>query len=311
MGSSEPLVGSGSFHAGELSVQQRAGHLSPAVIKAVVPPIAAAFLAEQPLIILAGRDAQGGLWTTMVAGPPGFLEAPDEGTVRVHARPPGDDPLAPLVAGGGEIGMIAYDSHRRMRVNGRLTPDGDGFTVHAEQVFANCHKYISERHPTPVARPPARSSRTAALTDRQAAWVSSADTFFIGTAHPDGPADASHRGGNPGFVVVDGPDRLRWADYVGNSMYMTLGNITVDPRVGLLFVDWDSGGLLQLSGRARIDWDPPADERLPGGNRLVEVEIDAVQETEHAVALHWSPPILSSFNPPLADPQDGVAVAAT
>jgi predicted pyridoxine 5'-phosphate oxidase superfamily flavin-nucleotide-binding protein len=289
----------GSFHPGELSVQERAGRRSRAVIGDKVPPVAAGFLAEQPLIVVAGRDEAGRVWITMLDGAPGFAEAPDERTIHVHRRPPVDDPLAHLAATGGQVGMIALDHDRRMRVNGELSPASDGFVIRTEQVFANCHKYISERHPTVVDQPPSEVRRGAVLTDRQIALVTSASTFFIGTAHPDGPADASHRGGNPGFVVVDDPSRLRWADYLGNGMYMTLGNIALDPRLGLLFVDWDTGGLLQLTGRARVDWTPTPDRRLPGGERLVEVEIDAVQETDHALGLRWDTAILSPFNPPL------------
>jgi predicted pyridoxine 5'-phosphate oxidase superfamily flavin-nucleotide-binding protein len=235
----------------------------------------------------------------MLTGAPGFLEAPDPRTVYVHALPLPSEPLAPLLAGGGYIGMIAWDRQRRMRMNGRLSPRPDGFVVHTEQVYSNCLKYISERHPSPRvdADAPAQVVAGTQLTPAQIAQIRAADTFFIGTSHPDGPADASHRGGNPGFVLVDGPDRLRWPDYVGNSMFMTLGNLTLDPHVGLLFPDWAGGGLLQLSGRASLDWDAASAEPLPGAQRVVEMTVDAVQETHNAVGLRWTQPILSRFNP--------------
>lgn len=287
-----------SFHAGERTVQERAGRAFRGHIRDNVPGIAAEFLLGQQVIVIAGRAADQRMWTTMLAGSPGFLDVPDPRTVYVHAAPLPSDPLATLVARGGEIGMIAVDSDHRLRVNGTLTPRPDGFTVHTEQVYANCLKYISERHPLADGISEAQPAVTASekLAPAQIAQIRAADMFFIGTSHPDGPADASHRGGNPGFVVVDASDRLRWPDYVGNSMFMTLGNLALNPRVGLLFPDWSTGGVLQVSGRAWVDWDPASAALLPGAQRIVELAVDAVQDTSHATGLRWTAPILSRFN---------------
>jgi predicted pyridoxine 5'-phosphate oxidase superfamily flavin-nucleotide-binding protein len=94
-------------------------------------------------------------------------------------------------------------------------------------------------------------------------------------------ADASHRGGPPGFVEVAGDGaRLRFPDFPGNRMFQTLGNLAVDPRVGLLFVDWDTGTALQVTGRAEIVW---ADDR-----RGVVVRVDAVHERDRALRERWA-----------------------
>lgn len=288
-----------TFHAGELAVQERAGKSSGAIIRRAIPEIAADFLVEQPMLVIAGRDEKGWMWTTMLTGPAGFMEAPDPRVMAVHALPLPSDPLAPLAAGGGEVGTIIWDRHRRMRVNGILEPRVDGFVVNTVQVYSNCGRYISERHPSPAEAdaPAAVVSTGMELTAAQVETIRAADTFLIGTSHPDGPADASHRGGNPGFVLVDSPGTLRWPDYNGNSMFMTLGNIAVNPRVGLLFPDWATGGLLQLSGRARVDWDRASAAPLSGAERVVEFTIDAVRQAERAIGLRWSPSILSRYNP--------------
>ncbi|HQX79427.1 MAG TPA: pyridoxamine 5'-phosphate oxidase family protein, partial [Steroidobacteraceae bacterium] len=297
-----------TFHSGEIVVQQRAGKLSRATVRTAIPQIAVDFLVKQPAIVIAGRDAEDRMWATMLTGEPGFMQAPDPRVMVVHALPLTSDPLAPLVSRGGEVGTIVWDHHGRMRVNGLLEPQTDGFAVTTVQVYSNCRRYIAERHPlTPVGSKPIRSAdsqeseartRTGVeLTATQAEMIRAADTFFIGTSHPDGPADASHRGGNPGFIHVDSPRTLRWPDYNGNGMFMTLGNLTINSLVGLLFPDWVTGGLLQLSGRALIDWDPASAAALPGAERVIRLTIDAVQETEHALDLHWSPAILSRYNP--------------
>ncbi len=230
-------------------------------------------------------------------GPAGFMSADDERTMRVRAVPQPQDPLHRLLTTGGDVGTIVTDRRCRMRVNGVATPTADGFTVHTDQVFSNCGRYISDRrHPCAAAARDLVGSGTE-LSDDQMDLVRGADTFFIGTCHTDGASDASHRAGNPGFVQVDSPDALRWPDYDGNAMFMTLGNLAVDPRVGLLFVDWAQGALLHLSGRACLDWDERSAAALPGAQRVVGMSIDAVLQRDHAAALSWTPPVLSRFNP--------------
>src|SRR5947208_2450453 len=69
----------------------------------------------------------------------------------------------------------------------------------------------------------------------------------------DRGADASHRGGDPGFVHLDGDD-LWWDDLPGNNMFNSLGNIAANNEAALLFLDFDTGARLHLSGRADIEW---------------------------------------------------------
>ena len=286
-----------AYHDGEIAVQQRAGRSFPGRVKNVIPPVAAEFLTQRTVCTIAGQGQDGRMWTSMLTGPVGFMNAENDQTLHVRATPSPSDPLHHLLTTGGDVGTIVMDSHRRMRVNGVLDPTGDGFVVHSEQVFSNCGRYISQRHGTLVPPLPAQVTRADALDPEQMRLIRTASTFLIGTRHPDGSADASHRGGNPGFVVVDDPSTLRWPDYDGNNMYATLGNITVDPRVGLLFLDWAEGTLLQVSGRAAIDWTSQAAAELPGALRVVRMRIDAVQHSVHGIPMHWTPAVLSRFNP--------------
>jgi len=105
-------------------------------------------------------------------------------------------------------------------------------------------------------------------------------------------ADASHRGGNPGFVHATSPHELSWRDYPGNSMFLTLGNLAADARAGLLFLDWTSGTALQLSGRARTEFDAQ-------GERTVRFTVEGVVETPGASPLRWTAPEYSPANPAL------------
>ncbi|WP_214323491.1 pyridoxamine 5'-phosphate oxidase family protein [Nonomuraea sediminis] len=286
-----------SYHRGELKVQERAGRLRQAGsalrgIRQAVPEVASDFLAAQPMIVVGAADGAGRMWASLVTGAPGFLRTPDPRTLVVDTLPLPDDPLAEALAGPAEVGMIAIEpaTRRRMRVNGHSTPTGQGFRVDIDQAISNCPKYLQLRTPAvPAAEARPVASTGLALTGDQQEQIRLADTFFVATATSGGDADASHRGGNPGFVEVVSPTRLRWPDYLGNSMFLTLGNLAVHPAAGLLVPGWDTGSTLQLTGTARTVWDPE--------QRFVEFEVEAVHETRHATRLRWSAPEYSRFNP--------------
>ncbi|MDQ4054702.1 MAG: pyridoxamine 5'-phosphate oxidase family protein [Actinomycetota bacterium] len=291
-------------HPGELSVQHRAGvdgvaHGS-ATVGRDVPAVAEQFLLEQRMIVISA-ERKDAVWTTVLVGEPGFIETLSETTFTIAAELPAEDPLFGAFDAPLEVGMIAIEpeTRRRMRINGRAHMRDHGLLVHADQVFGNCPKYIQTRRGTLIDPPPVTTRATGTrLTEEQVAWVGSADTFFVGTTAPGLGADASHRGGNPGFVDVE-PERLSWPDYVGNSMYMTLGNLALDPRAGLLFIDFDNGDSLHLSGRAKVDWHEARAAARPGAQRIIDMEIDHVVQLDNRVALRWELERLSKFNPPI------------
>ncbi len=294
------------YHAGELEVQRRLGQSDIAarlsrMVRSEIPDAAAAFLAEQPMIVLAAADDTGRMWAGLLTGPPGFVhivDGPDDGEqIAVQALPVTGDPLREVLTGAPRrVGMLAIEprTRRRMRVNGVATPTGSGLLIRPDQVYSNCPKYISRRHvegsTAPTGDPKARHA--ASLDDRTQQIAAAADTFFVGSADADGNADASHRGGNPGFLQVLSPTRLRWPDYRGNSMFMTLGNIAANPRAGLLIPDWHTGGTLQLTGTAEIDW-----ETGPNAQCWVEFTIAETVEVAGVSPLRWSAGELSPANP--------------
>lgn len=289
------------YHPGELAVQRRLGQSEIAarlsrMVRDEIPDAAAEFLADQPMVVLAAADGAGRIWTSLVTGPPGFVHVTDE-QIAVDALPVTGDPLHEVLTGQPHrVGMIAVQpqTRRRMRVNGVAVPTGAGLLIQPDQVYSNCPKYISRRHIEGVASTPDRHVRYHgdALDARTQQIIAAADTFFIGSADTEGNTDASHRGGNPGFLQVLSPHRLRWPDYRGNSMFMTLGNISANPRAGLLIPDWDTGTTLQLTGTAEIIW-----ESGPGAQCWVEFTVDEVLELTGVSPLRWSSPELSPANP--------------
>ncbi|MFI8104382.1 pyridoxamine 5'-phosphate oxidase family protein [Streptomyces sp. NPDC086023] len=293
-------ITAGPYHQGSRQVQDRAGvrELADHVGRSIGPGIrevAAAFLARQPTLVVGAADAAGRIWASLLTGAPGFVRATGPGRVSVAGGVPDGDPLAEALATPGTpLGTIALDprTRRRMRLNGILEPTPRGFAVEAGEVFSNCPKYLQQREPVEVLWDgPGVVRRGGALTPDQARGVRAADTFFIATAAGDG-ADASHRGGNPGFVEVLSPTELAWPDYAGNAMFLTLGNLVEEPRAGLLFPDWETGRTLQLTGRARTEYGPD-------GSRTVRFTIEGTVEAEHPGRLRWSAPDYSPANPPV------------
>jgi hypothetical protein len=162
------------------------------------------------------------------------------------------------------------------------------------RAFGNCPQYIQPRqwHSEPTqAEPVARRYRS--LPQQAAHWITEADTFLIATVHRARGdeafygMDASHRGGEPGFVTVADARTLSFPDYAGNNHFNTIGNLQLDPRVGLLFIDFQHGHLLQLTGTATIDWNSPAVTVISGARRLVNVTVEEVVEVRHALPLTW------------------------
>jgi predicted pyridoxine 5'-phosphate oxidase superfamily flavin-nucleotide-binding protein len=99
--------------------------------------------------------------------------------------------------------------------------------------------------------------------------------FFLATADAQGQPDCSYKGGRPGFVRVVSPGTLAFPSYDGNGMFKSLGNILVNPYVGLLFVDFESPRRLRVNGRATLREDDPLLAEFVGAQLIVRVEVAA------------------------------------
>lgn len=275
------------FHPGETLVQRRRG-VDPdharrmgRIFDSGISPAARRFLAAQRVVVAATLDAGRRPWASLLTGPAGFAETIDESLLRLAVTPASDDPLVGNLRARPEIGLLAIDllAQRRLRLNGRASLEPQGVFVVPDQVYGNCPKYIRQRRIVGEREVGAAGAvRSTRLDDRQREWVREAETFFIASWHPEGGADASHRGGPPGFVEVLDDRRLRFPDYAGNDMFNTLGNLVGHPPVGLLFVDFQTGDLLHLTGRAQVSWEPTT---------TVEFVLEEAVRREGAAGLSW------------------------
>lgn len=249
-------------------------------------------LARHRLAVAATVDADGRPRATLLTGPAGFLDCLDDDLVRVAAPLASGAPIARDLAEHPELGLLAFDPTRRqrLRLNGRARLAPEGLHLRVDQAYGNCAKYIQLRRPVAEARPgatgPLRVRRR--LSARQSAWIERADTLFVASFHRSAGADASHRGGFPGFVRVAAADRLSFADLPGNAMFNTLGNLVAYPRLALLVVDFATGDLLEIGGEARV-----------GTEREVEISVATVRETPGAMPLRFE---LVEYSPALPRP---------
>lgn len=258
------------FHAGERAIQARLGlearmrGIGARVIRDHMPEQHQAFYAQLPFVLVGSVDREGRPWASALAGERGFMRATDPTTLRIDAIPPAGDPLARALVEGAPLGLlgIELETRRRNRVNGRVSARHEGgFTLTVEQTVGNCPQHI---HPRQLRRGPTSApvvQPLSALDEATIGWIQRADTFYVATVAPPEPgepgrgADVSHRGGPAGFVQVLDANTLLIPDYAGNNLFMTLGNLMVYPRAGLLFIDLETGDLLQLTGSAEILWD--------------------------------------------------------
>jgi predicted pyridoxine 5'-phosphate oxidase superfamily flavin-nucleotide-binding protein len=301
-----------TWHAGEVALQQSVGvaetmqSLGPRIVRDHMVEQHRTFYARLPFVVLGAVDRAGDVWATLRSGKPGFMRA--EQPRRLHIDVP-RDPGDPADSGMNDTDAIALlgidlDMRRRLRLNGLVQrPDSDGFDLMIEQSFGNCPQYIQlrefaySRDPNTLATEP--PIYPTGLDERARALISGADTFFVASYVDldDGrrQVDVSHRGGKPGFVRIDG-EVLTIPDFAGNQFFNTLGNLLANPRAGLVFIDFASGDLLQISGKAEVILDSPEMDAFVGAQRLWRVTANHIVYRPGALPLRgalepdgWSP----------------------
>ncbi|MQW89301.1 pyridoxamine 5'-phosphate oxidase family protein [Sinorhizobium saheli] len=270
------------WHEGEIALQRRLGledrmdEIGRRVMRDHLIEQHREFYPLLPMVVLGAVDEHGDAWATLRAGRPGFLSAPDAHRLTVAFAREQSDPAEAGMEDRASLALLGIDlaTRRRNRLNGTLRRHAAGFDLGVSQSFGNCPKYIQLREVEFVrdpAEPPAATPVVSAeLDDAARALVGQADTFFVATyADLEGgrQVDVSHRGGRAGFVHVCENGWLTIPDFLGNRFFNTLGNIALNPRAGLVFPDFATGGLLQMTGEAELLFDEPPRKPLEGAER--------------------------------------------
>ena len=160
--------------------------------------------------------------------------------------------------------------------------------------FGNCPQYIQLRDfefaRDPKLPPKQLPEYLDAITDDVREWIRSSDTFFVGSyvdREGERQVDVSHRGGKPGFVRVSDDGVLTVPDFAGNFHFNTLGNFLINSRAGLMFVDFETGDILQMSGRAHVILESPEISAFQGAERLWTFQPEKIVVRRAASPLRW------------------------
>jgi ferredoxin-NADP reductase/predicted pyridoxine 5'-phosphate oxidase superfamily flavin-nucleotide-binding protein len=294
------------FHQGEVEIQQSLGvaermaAFGSKVVRDHLTEQHRQFYPRLASVLIGAVDAQGEVWASLLEGSPGFMRAPDPTHLRIDARPAAADPVAAGFVAGAAVGLlgIEWPTRRRNRLNGRLREvDALGGLIEIGHAFGNCPQYIFNRSasldPAQALNRSGQVDKFAELDAHASALIAGADTFFVASyvdlPHAAEPrqVDISHRAGKPGFVCVD-DNVLTIPDYAGNLHFNTLGNLKLNPRVALLFIDFERGDLLQLSGRATLCFDHPLVPHFQGAERIWKVHVLQAVRRRGALALRFA-----------------------
>jgi len=314
------------FHEGErsihrnLGIDERVGMLGQRMIRDYMPEQHRLFFNQLDSIHIGLVDHSGHPWATLRTGEPGFIQSPTNQSLTITSQPLRGEPDNLQWQPGAKISLVGleFSTRRRNRVNATVTSvAGDEMVLQVDQSYGNCPKYIQQREVTQkrIETDPNQAD-TGTLVTKQTAnklnlddqnLLSAADTLFIASRAPTLDHDAragvdiNHRGGLPGFVTVLDENTLQIPDYKGNNFFNTLGNIALDPRVGVQVIDFETGLTLNLQGLAKIvTSDADTKQQKHETDRQVIISVKSVSRAELAIPNQFTPP---EYSPHLYQPQ--------
>lgn len=259
------------FHPGEVALHNLVGRaerqdfVGRRIIRPYMIDQHREFFASLPFVVAGSVDQTGAPWASALFGAPGFVSTPDDRSFAIDTPVLDGDPFAENAKPGAPVSFVGIElqTRRRNRLNG-IIRDGKGLVADVVQSFGNCPQYIHTRDMdfTRDPRSPFTPDRHDfdSLGEAERAIIAKADTFFVASHNPDddprtnGGVDVNHRGGNPGFVKI-ADNTLTVPDFSGNFAFNTLGNFLMNPVAGLLFIDFASGDILQMTGTVELIWD--------------------------------------------------------
>ena len=287
-----------------------------------------------PLIAIGTLDKQGRPWTTLWGGEKGISQPIAQGILGVRSQVvTHHDPVVEELVGkegdgtvvreegvGRMVSGLTIDLETRKRtklfgrmVAGALTLREDEATdsqqsiaevqlvLKIEQSLGNCPKYLNKKHIEPAASHPELVSDSPQLPQRALDLLSKADLFFLSSANNDLDMDTNQRGGPAGFVRVISNEAsgavLCYPEYSGNRLYQTLGNLKVNPVLGICVPDFDTGDMLYLTGTTEVLIGPAAASILPRSNLAVKITITSARFVATALPFRGTAGELSPYNP--------------
>ena len=298
--------GASPFHKGEVEFQRKVGvadqleQFARRVIRPYMPDQHREFFANLPLVYLGYADKDGWPVATVSHGGRGFVSSPDPKTLIIKQQSHVADGLLDQLSVGTSVGVLGLEMHsrRRNRLSGFIEEmTADELSLRVVQSFGNCPQYIQSKEllaPSSIDFKKSSQIEELSRLDKGAvSLIERAQTFFVASLSDGQQAkgtdgvDVSHRGGRSGFVKVDG-NSITIPDFTGNFYFNTLGNFLINPKAGLLFVDYETGDLLQISGVVDFLEDDPDLAYFEGAERAWRVTFKKGRWLRGVIPYGWT-----------------------
>jgi ferredoxin-NADP reductase/predicted pyridoxine 5'-phosphate oxidase superfamily flavin-nucleotide-binding protein len=295
----------------------------------------AAFRLQQaPLLAIGTLDSQDRPWTSLWGGNHGFSEILGGGIIGTRTLVDAVyDPVLQALVGHAEKGemvpgndkmlaglTIDLIERKRVKIFGRMvagcvnevkveieddriklagvpeTQQQVQLITKIEQSLGNCPKYLNQYDIQPALVSPTLVSQSQTLSEEAKALILKSDMFFLTTSVPE-DMDTNHRGGPAGFVRIVSDTEIVYPEYSGNRLYQSLGNLLVNPKIGITFPDYETGDVVYITGTAEVLVGNDAAAILPGSNLVVKIKIDEARAVRQGLPLRGTRKIPSPYNP--------------
>ncbi|KAI6779271.1 uncharacterized protein J7T54_001001 [Emericellopsis cladophorae] len=293
-----------------------------------LPPHYASRVRASPLVALGALDHQGRPWSTVWGGERGFAQKVAEDVVALNsvvdrrwdpvfeALWDGQDGESEAVVQGNGRSMsglsIDLETRDRVKLAGRMVAGAVAkdqnetrvqMAMAVEGSLGNCPKYLNKKAVTPHHLDDAELlSSTLPLHPQAVDLLTRADLFFVSSTNGES-LDTNHRGGPPGFVRIlknqEGEVVLVYPEYSGNRLYQTLGNLKVNPLVGVVVPDFDTGNVLYLTGSTTILVGEQATSLIARTKLAVKISVTDVRFVKAGLPFRASFIDYSPYNPPV------------
>jgi len=295
----------------------------------MLTPQASFMLQRGSLLALGTLDSQDRPWTTLWGGSPGFSEPLGGGFVGTRTLVDSEhDPVVQALVGDAKEGemlqpkdggkmlaglAIELMTRKRVKIGGKMVAgtvrevevEHEGATQTQSQIqlvtkidesLGNCPKYLNQYELRPALVQPKLESSGPTLSAEGNALIAKSDMFFLSTS-TSSDMDVNHRGGAPGFVRIISSTQIAYPEFSGNRLYQSLGNLQLNPKIGITFPDYVTGDVLYITGMTEILVGADAAALLPSSNLAVKIDIVEARFVRRGLPFRGVKKSPSPYNP--------------
>lgn len=302
------------FHKGELAIQkmysasEKMELVGAKMIRDFMPQQHQDFFSKLQFVVLGYSDQAGNAWVSLLTNETGVLDIVDDKTLQLNFQPLLGDPLNCLLDQQPTLGLLGIElaTRRRNRLSVKVEKQNkQGLLLTLRQSFGNCPQFITPRDFYFLASQSLQEPSISPLSCfdlRAIDLIKNCDTFFVSSfitdKHGDASegADVSHRGGKPGFIRIDSEHQLTIPDYRGNIYFNTFGNFRENGRAGLLFIDFENGHMLSVSGQAEVLWKSDDIHHFEGAQCLWSFRIQQGLWLNNSLNIRWEKGAMHTMN---------------